>query len=127
MKYQSVTSHFQNGGGRDRPVFEEKTRTGENLGRRRPTAAGIDWVHEIKHDGYRILVRRDGPAVPLYSRNAFDWTVRLSAIAAAAELIKAKSFTIDRERLCWDLTACHASRSCPAVRPLEPRSFTPST
>jgi bifunctional non-homologous end joining protein LigD len=42
-------------------------------------------------------VRRDGPTVRLYSRNAYDWTVRLAAIAAAAELIKAKSFTIDGE------------------------------
>jgi bifunctional non-homologous end joining protein LigD len=58
---------------------------------------GTDWVHEIKHDGYRIIVRRDGPAVRLYSRNACDWTARLSAIAAAAERIKAKSFTIDGE------------------------------
>jgi ATP-dependent DNA ligase len=35
--------------------------------------------------------------VPLYgsSRNANDWTARLTAIAAAAERIKAKSFTID--------------------------------
>ena len=33
----------------------------------------------------------------LYSRNAFDWTVRLAAIAAAAERVKAKSFTIDGE------------------------------
>jgi bifunctional non-homologous end joining protein LigD len=59
--------------------------------------AGADWVHEIKHDGYRIIVRRDGPAVRLYSRNAYDWTVRLAAIAAAAELIDAKSFTIGGE------------------------------
>jgi ATP-dependent DNA ligase len=22
--------------------------------------AGADWVHEIKHDGYRLQVRRDG-------------------------------------------------------------------
>jgi bifunctional non-homologous end joining protein LigD len=58
---------------------------------------GTDWVHEIKHDGYRIIVRRDGPSVRLYSRNAYDWTVRLAAIAAAAERIKAKSFTIDGE------------------------------
>jgi bifunctional non-homologous end joining protein LigD len=58
---------------------------------------GTDWVHEIKHDGYRIIVRRDGPTVRLYSRNAYDWTVRLAAIAGAAELIKAKSFTIDGE------------------------------
>jgi bifunctional non-homologous end joining protein LigD len=58
---------------------------------------GTDWVHEIKHDGYRIIVRRDGPSVRLYSRNAYDWTERLVAIAAAAERIKAKSFTIDGE------------------------------
>jgi hypothetical protein len=32
-------------------------------------------VHEIKHDGYRLIVRPDGPAVRLYSRNAYDWTV----------------------------------------------------
>jgi ATP-dependent DNA ligase len=35
--------------------------------------------------------------VRLYSRNAYDWTARLAGIAAAAELIKAKSFTIDGE------------------------------
>jgi bifunctional non-homologous end joining protein LigD len=58
---------------------------------------GTDWVHEIKHDGYRIIVRRDGPTVRLYSRNAYDWTVRLAAIAAEAKRIKAKSFTIDGE------------------------------
>jgi ATP-dependent DNA ligase len=27
--------------------------------------AGPDWVHEIKHDGYRLIVRRDGKAVQL--------------------------------------------------------------
>ncbi len=55
-----------------------------------------DWVHEIKHDGYRMIVRRDGPSVRLYSRNACDWTARLAAIAAA-ERIRASSFTIDGE------------------------------
>jgi hypothetical protein len=59
--------------------------------------SGPDWVHEIKHDGYRIIVRRDGPTVRLYSRNAHDWSARLSAIAAAAARIKANSFTIDGE------------------------------
>jgi bifunctional non-homologous end joining protein LigD len=59
--------------------------------------SGAGWVHEIKHDGYRIIVRRDGPTVRLYSRNAHDWTVRLAAIATAARRIKAKSFTIDGE------------------------------
>jgi bifunctional non-homologous end joining protein LigD len=56
-----------------------------------------DWVHEIKHDGYRLMVRRDGSTVRLYTRNANDLTARLQAIAAAAERINAKSFTIDGE------------------------------
>ena len=59
--------------------------------------SGPDWVHEIKHDGYRMIVHRDGPRVRLYSRNGNSWTARLPAIAAAAERIKAKSFTIDGE------------------------------
>jgi bifunctional non-homologous end joining protein LigD len=47
--------------------------------------------------GYRMIVRGDGAAVRLYTRNAFDLTARLPAIAAAAERIKATSFTIDGE------------------------------
>jgi ATP-dependent DNA ligase len=39
--------------------------------------------------GYRL--RRDGPTVRLYSRNAYDWTARLASIAAAAQRIRAKS------------------------------------
>src|SRR6266481_2588360 len=59
--------------------------------------SGANWVHEIKHDGYQLIVRRDGPTVRLYTRNAYDWTARLPAIAAGAERIRAKSFTIDGE------------------------------
>jgi bifunctional non-homologous end joining protein LigD len=44
-----------------------------------------------------MIVRRDGAVVRLFSRNANDWTARLPAIAAAAERIRAKSFTIDGE------------------------------
>jgi hypothetical protein len=35
--------------------------------------------------------------VRLFSRNAYDWTERLAAIATAAESINAESFTIDGE------------------------------
>jgi len=59
--------------------------------------SGPHWVHEIKHDGYRMIVRRDELTVRIYSRNAYDWTARLLTIASAAECIKAKSFTIDGE------------------------------
>jgi bifunctional non-homologous end joining protein LigD len=41
--------------------------------------SGTDWVHEIKDDGYPMIVRRDGPCG--FTANANDWTKRLRAIA----------------------------------------------
>ena len=32
------------------------------------------WVHEIKHDGYRFIVRRDGDWVRAFTRRSHDWT-----------------------------------------------------
>jgi bifunctional non-homologous end joining protein LigD len=59
--------------------------------------SGPDWVHEVKHDGYRLIVRRDGPAVRLFTRRGHDWTDRYPAIANAATKLKARSFTLDGE------------------------------
>ena len=64
---------------------------------RAASPSGAGWLHEIKHDGYRLIVRRDGDRVRLYSRKALDWTARLPAIAASAAKLNAKSFTIDGE------------------------------
>jgi bifunctional non-homologous end joining protein LigD len=58
---------------------------------------GPDWVHEIKHDGYRLIVHRDGDAVRLFTRRGYDWTDRYPAIARAAAKLRAKSFTMDGE------------------------------
>jgi bifunctional non-homologous end joining protein LigD len=59
--------------------------------------AGPDWVHEIKHDGYRLQVRRDGEAVRLFTRRGYDWTARYPAIAGTAAQLRARSFTLDGE------------------------------
>lgn len=45
--------------------------------------AGLDWVHEIKHDGYRLIVRREGDTVRLFTRRGYDWSDRYPAIARA--------------------------------------------
>jgi ATP-dependent DNA ligase len=45
---------------------------------------GPDWVHEIKHDGYRLILRRDGEAVRLFTQRGHDWTDRYPAIASGA-------------------------------------------
>src|SRR6478752_9456200 len=42
--------------------------------------SGSDWVHEIKHDGYRLMVRRDGSRVRCFTRNGHDWADRFPAI-----------------------------------------------
>jgi bifunctional non-homologous end joining protein LigD len=59
--------------------------------------SGPDWVHEVKHDGYRLIVRRDGEAVRLFTRRGYDWTDRYPAIASAAAKLRARSFTLDGE------------------------------
>jgi bifunctional non-homologous end joining protein LigD len=59
--------------------------------------SGPDWVHEIKHDGYRLIVRREGATVRLYTRRGYDWTDRYPAIAGAAAKLRARSFTLDGE------------------------------
>jgi hypothetical protein len=60
--------------------------------------AGQDWVHEIKHDGYRLQVRRAGDAVRLFTRRGYDWTDRYPATTAAIlRLSRARSFTLDGE------------------------------
>jgi ATP-dependent DNA ligase len=59
--------------------------------------AGPDWVHEIKHDGYRLQVRRAGDQVRLFTRRGYEWTDRYPAIAATALQLRASSFTLDGE------------------------------
>jgi bifunctional non-homologous end joining protein LigD len=59
--------------------------------------AGPEWVHEIKHDGYRLQVRRDGDVVRLFTRKGYDWSDRYPAIAVTAMKLRAQSFTLDGE------------------------------
>ena len=54
--------------------------------------AGSQWAHEIKHDGYRLIVRRDGASVRLFTRRGYDWTERFPAIALAAAKLRARTF-----------------------------------
>ena len=42
--------------------------------------AGAGWIHEIKHDGFRIIARRDANAVRLFTRNGYDFTARFPKI-----------------------------------------------
>lgn len=45
--------------------------------------SGPDWVHEIKFDGYRLLVRVQDGQVRLFTRSGLDWTDRFTPVADA--------------------------------------------
>jgi bifunctional non-homologous end joining protein LigD len=56
-----------------------------------------DWIHEVKQDGFRLIVQRDGERVRLFTRNGYDWTSRYPLIVEAARRIRIKQFVIDGE------------------------------
>jgi hypothetical protein len=47
--------------------------------------AGPEWVHEIKHDGYRLMARRDPIGIRLITRNGHDWSPRYPLIVEGGE------------------------------------------
>jgi bifunctional non-homologous end joining protein LigD len=59
--------------------------------------AGAGWIHEIKHDGFRLMARRDGAGVRLLTRRGLEWTSRYPSIAAAVGALPCRSCLIDGE------------------------------
>ena len=59
--------------------------------------SGPDWLHEIKHDGYRMFAIRDGERVRLISRSGIDWTCGFPMIVAAVEALAVRNCLIDGE------------------------------
>ena len=64
--------------------------------------AGRDWIHEIKHDGFRIIARRDAAGVRLLTRNGHDFAGRFPLAAAAVAALSARSCLIDGEAIVTD-------------------------
>jgi bifunctional non-homologous end joining protein LigD len=63
------------------------------------TRPGPGWIHEIKHDGFRILARRDSAGVRLITRNGNDLATRFPLAVAAVATLPANSFQIDGEAI----------------------------
>lgn len=59
--------------------------------------SGPLWVHEVKFDGYRLMVRREGSGVRCFTKGGHDWSGRFPAIVDAASRVRARSFLIDGE------------------------------
>ena len=61
------------------------------------SALGRGWLHEAKYDGYRIIARKAGGDITLFSRSGLDWTVRFPGIAEALLSLPANIALIDGE------------------------------
>ncbi|MCK1670376.1 RNA ligase family protein [Bradyrhizobium sp. 150] len=59
--------------------------------------AGPDWFHEIKYDGYRLRLERNGSTVRLITKNGHDWTKRFPWIVESALKNRESHFVIDGE------------------------------
>jgi len=47
--------------------------------------SGSNWIHEIKHDGYRLMARRDPVGIRLITRRGNDWTIRFPLVVERSE------------------------------------------
>ena len=88
--------------------------------------SGSNWIHEIKHDGYRLMARRDPVGIRLITRRGNDWTQRYPLVVEAVDHLKVRSCLIDGEVVCCDEKG--VTRSVCASRGTSRRhSCTPST
>ena len=71
-----------------------------------------EWIHEIKHDGYRLIVQRDGKRVRLFTRNGHDWSDRFPLIAEAALRNRNSTSSSTAKRCCSASTASPTSTGC---------------
>ena len=62
-----------------------------------PLPSVPSWLHEIKHDGFRLMARRDAAGARLFTRNGIDWSARFPLIVQAVAAPRARSCLIDGE------------------------------
>jgi ATP-dependent DNA ligase len=78
--------------------------------------AAPEWFHEVKYDGYRLRVERDGKRVRLITKGGYDWTKRFPWIVQAALKNRQSHFVIDGEAVILgidgrsDFNALHSNR-----------------
>ena len=84
-----------NGASQSRFAFKPIKPSLPTLSKSPPTSN--KWVHEIKHDGYRMLCFVKKDKVVFYSRNGKDWTSKLKFLAAQMGKLNIKNAILDGE------------------------------
>ncbi|HEX8412761.1 MAG TPA: DNA ligase D [Sphingomicrobium sp.] len=63
---------------------------------------GSRWLHEMKYDGYRLLVATGGGAARAHTRSGLDWSDKFSSILAEAKKLDVRSALLDGEAVVMD-------------------------
>jgi bifunctional non-homologous end joining protein LigD len=63
-------------------------------------------LHEIKHDDFRVIARKRGAQVRLYSRPGNDLTHRFPLIVETLARLRSRSCIIDGEAVACDEWRC---------------------
>jgi bifunctional non-homologous end joining protein LigD len=63
--------------------------------------SGPLWIHEIKHDGFRIVARRINGVVRLQTKQGYDYAERYPLIVESIMRLKVSSIVIDGEAMCF--------------------------
>jgi bifunctional non-homologous end joining protein LigD len=58
---------------------------------------GDGWIHEVKHDGFRVIALKEGDEVRLWSRNGRNWAADFLAITAAVMALPVTRIVLDGE------------------------------
>jgi bifunctional non-homologous end joining protein LigD len=75
------------------------------------------WIHEIKHDGYRLIARRIGERVILRTRGGCNWADRYPQVVNSVLALRVNSIVLDGEVACLnrdgisDFDALHSGRN----------------
>jgi bifunctional non-homologous end joining protein LigD len=70
------------------------------LGARPP--GGADWIHEIKHDGYRMQLHVGPEGATWFTRNGHDWSAKLAAFTEASGAEDLPDCVLDGELVAVD-------------------------
>jgi bifunctional non-homologous end joining protein LigD len=69
---------------------------------RKEPPSGGDWLHEIKHDGYRAQAHVHEGAVSVFTRRGNDWAARMPTIAASVKALPVNNTILDGELVAVD-------------------------
>ena len=67
---------------------------------------GPQWLHEIKHDGYRIIACKSGDTVRLWSRNGRDGSKEFLAVTDSLPALRSDDIALDGEAMAIARTGC---------------------